>query len=477
MTFESASAEAPALLRAGITDFESAMAYTGGRLVAAHRGRSVVQIEGGLFLKRFLGKVREARREREAARLLGSGPGPDPVPIVAFGEERRRAFLITASPPSSRPLPEALAVLDGAPRRELVRELGRRVRALHERGLTCPDLLAHHLLVGLPDRVYLLDAARLRRRMGMRARRRDLAELMITAPFGTTRRADAIRFLTAYLGQRPSRDRASFRAVRDAHRRLQLRGRHRRGHVTARPEALAFLRSHGIESFADLMAYEGVGALRLRVLPDRENWRMELGGRVFFVKRHRKVGGFRETPAGAEWNAIDLLARSGIRAMRGFALGEDIERGSTIWVERAKGRPLDDLLRQEDIPVPLRRELVLEAAAILGRMRRFSIHHRDMYFCHLIADRDAPAGQRLTVIDLQRVRQKASLRERWFVKDVAQLFYSAPRPPITGTDVARFLRRSFAVAKLGPREKRFARQVAKKAESIARRNREPFEKQ
>ncbi len=476
MSFNAAEANDPALLRAGITDFHSAMSYTGGLLIAAHRGRSVVRIEGGLFLKRFIGKVREARREREALRTLAAGPGPDPVPLRAWGEEKGRAFLVTASPPSTLPLPEALGVLEGESRRELAWQLGRRIRELHDRGFTCPDLLAHHLLVGPPDRVYLIDAARLGRRTGVRARVRDLAELMITAPFGSTRRTDAIRFLAAYLRRRPSRDRSSFQTVREEHRRLELRGRHRRGRVTARPAARGVLETAGITGFDDLMEYRGAGAERLRTLPDRENWRMELSGRVFFVKRHRKVGGMKETPAAAEWGAIDLFRRSGIRAMRRFALGEDVDRGSTIWVERAAGRPLDDLLRLEKIPDPLRRELVLEAAAILGRMRRFEIHHRDMYCCHLIADRHAPAGERLTVIDLQRVRQRSGLRERWYVKDVAQLLHSAPRPLVTRADLARFLRRYFNVGKLGPREKSFARKVAKKAESIARRNREPFEK-
>jgi len=477
VSYHAEVADAPALLRAGIADFESAMSYTGGLLIAAHRGRSVVRIEGGLFLKRFIGKVRESRRERAALKLLAAGPGPDPVPLLAWGEEKGRAFLVTASPPSTRPLPEALAVLEGEPRRELARQLGGSVRALHDRGLTCPDLLAHHLLVGLPDRVYMIDAARLGRRAGVRARVRDLAELMITAPFGSTRRTDAIRFLTAYLGRRPSLDRSSFLTIREEHRKLELRGRRRRARVTARPEARDFLKTAGISTFDDLMDYRGAGAERLRILPDRENWRVELAGRDFFVKRHRKVGGKRETPAAVEWGAIDLFHRSGIRAMAGFALGEDIDRGSVIWVERAKGRPLDDLLRLEEIPDALRRELVLEAADILGRMRRFEIHHRDMYCCHLIADRHASVGERLTVIDLQRVRQRVGLRERWYVKDVAQLLYSAPRPPITGADIARFLRRSFDVEKLGPREKTFARRVAKKAESIARRNREPFEVQ
>jgi hypothetical protein len=62
------------------------------------------------------------------------------------------------------------------------------------------------------------------------------------------------------------------------------------------------------------------------------------------------------------------------------------------------------------------------------------------------------------------------------VKDVAQLLHSAPRPPVTRTDQVRFLRTYFAVDRLGPRERRFARRVLRKAASIARRTRAPFEK-
>jgi hypothetical protein len=99
-------------------------------------------------------------------------------------------------------------------------------------------------------------------------------------------------------------------------------------------------------------------------------------------------------------------------------------------------------------------------------MRRWEMHHRDFYACHLIADPEAPPEQRLTVIDLQRARRKRGLRGRWYVKDVAQLLHSAPRPPVTGADVARFLRAYFDTRKLGPAEKRFARRVRRKAARI-----------
>ena len=76
----------------------------------------------------------------------------------------------------------------------------------------------------------------------------------------------------------------------------------------------------------------------------------------------------------------------------------------------------------------------------------------------------------VTVIDLQRSRTRPALRERWYVKDVAQLLYSAPRPPVTRTDAVRFLRGYFGVAKLGRNEHAFARRVLLKEAAMRRRS-------
>jgi hypothetical protein len=453
------------LARAGITDFTSAMAFSGGHLVSAHRGRSVVRIEGAVFLKRFVLRPGEAEREQRAMALLSAGPGPAPVPVAAAGSGPGGAFLATVRPEGALPLPEALRVLAGRARRDLARSLGAKLAALHARGLSCPDLLAHHLLVRGDGGVYLLDAGRLARRRGRRAAARDLAALELSLPFGVATATDRLRFLAAYLGGREG-IRGWVARIGAAFRGLDRRSRHRTKRFVAAPADAAFLAEHGIRSFADLMEYAGAGAVRRRVLRDRENWRVDLGGRTFFVKRHRPVRGLGKTPAAGEWEAARLLRRLGIRAMRPAAYGEDVRGGSAIWVDGVPGEPLDGLLSRGAVPPSVRRELVLEAAGILARMRRFSIHHRDFYCCHLIADLAAPAGRRLTVIDLQRVRRRERLRERWYVKDVAQLLHSAPRPPVTGADGVRFLRAYFGVARLGPREKSFARRVARKASRI-----------
>jgi len=456
------------LARIGIRDLATAMGFTGGHLVAAHRGRSTVRIDGDLYLKRFPLAVAPARAERDAYEALAAGPGPDPVPIAAWGEGEQGSFLVTVRPAGAMPLPAVLRALAGTARRRFVELVGRRIRALHDRGLTCPDLFAHHLLGGLPDRLFLIDPARLRARKGERARARDLAALSASFPYAECTDADRTRLLAAYLGDRPSRHPGFGDALDAAARKLRRRRRYRRDRLVAAPSDREFLRGIGIATFDDLLHYEGEGAVHLRTLPDRSNWRITVGGRVFFVKRHVPSKGRGPTPAAAEWDAIRMFGRAGIRVMRGVALGEDVTKGSTIWVEQSPGRPLDDLLREGAFDDPrIRREIVAEAAGVLRRMRRLEMHHRDMYACHFITDPGAPAGERITVIDLQRARRRPGLRKRWYVKDAAELHHSVPMPPVTRTDLVRFLRRYFGVSKLGPREKAFARKVTAKAARIA----------
>ena len=68
--------------------------------------------------------------------------------------------------------------------------------------------------------------------------------------------------------------------------------------------------------------------------------------------------------------------------------------------------------------------------------------------------------------DLQRVQHRARFRQRWLVKDLAQLAYSAPRDRVKCTHKVAFLRAYFGTARLGPKEKRLVRQVLGKQQAM-----------
>jgi hypothetical protein len=72
------------------------------------------------------------------------------------------------------------------------------------------------------------------------------------------------------------------------------------------------------------------------------------------------------------------------------------------------------------------------------------------------------------LIDLQRVQYRRWWRDRWVVKDLAQLNYSAPPEAISCTDRLRFLKTYLDVDRLGRRERRLIRRIVAKTARIAR---------
>jgi len=237
----------------------------------------------------------------------------------------------------------------------------------------------------------------------------------------------------------------------------------------------------------------------LRVLPDRENWRLELnqpGARSggFYLKKHhvrtvpsrvRAVLGAAagETPGRIEADNVGRLATAGVGSMRLVAFGEQLSRDgrleSFVLTEELEGfEPLDDFLRRHfgpAVPEPhsscdrrLRR-LLRETASVARRFHAAGYNHRDFYCCHFFVREAVPGRFEIRLIDLQRMQQRRRLRRRWLVKDLAQLAYSAPRDRVGCKLRLAFLRHYLGVDKLRPGDKRLIRQVLRKQKLMERR--------
>jgi heptose I phosphotransferase len=89
--------------------------------------------------------------------------------------------------------------------------------------------------------------------------------------------------------------------------------------------------------------------------------------------------------------------------------------------------------------------------------------HRDFYLCHIFWGKDA--GFRL--IDLQRVFKPRLTGARYRLKDISQLYYSAPASIYSKTNRLRFYKQYARIDKLGAKDRFFIRQVKAKAEKIA----------
>ncbi len=241
------------------------------------------------------------------------------------------------------------------------------------------------------------------------------------------------------------------------------------------------------------------GGRCLRVLEDRENWRLELSGAkqaclVVYLKRHHvrtwrsrlraKLGaGPGRTAGRVEASNIRRLSAEGIACMDLVAFGENLmpdgRLESFVLTEELAGyRPLDDFVKERFPASRPRRaaqrdpdldRLIRRVAAVTREFHDAGYNHRDLYCCHFFVREPAPGRFEIKLIDLQRVQHRRRRRRRWLVKDLAQLAYSAPRDRITCTHRLAFMRHYLGVRRLRACDKRLIRAVLAKQQRMERR--------
>ena len=212
--------------------------------------------------------------------------------------------------------------------------------------------------------------------------------------------------------------------------------------------------------FDEVMGLEGEV---FREFANRQTLRTVLAERACFVKLHLGVGWqeiaknlltFRLPVLGAtnEWRALNQLTRLGVRVPRPLAYavrGINPARQNSFVVMEA----LDGLASLEDVTQRWREEppaagvksvLAVALAKLTRTLHDNGINHRDYYLCHILVDPawtgrgDPPT---LHLIDLHRAQIREAVPERWRVKDVGGLLFSALGAQPSRTDLARFVRR------------------------------------
>jgi heptose I phosphotransferase len=266
------------------------------------------------------------------------------------------------------------------------------------------------------------------------------------------------------------------------------------GQMWVAPIFLACLTKAGLNTFEQMMASQS-GCL-LRTLPDRENWRLEIGQgdarQVMYLKRHRerswlawlrnRLGLVGLPSAGSiEAHNIARLARHGLASMPLVAYGQRACRGGVteslvLTAELTGFTQLDHFLRRRFSASaealgrdPSLVRLTDAVADVAHRFHAANLNHRDFYCCHFFIREPSPERFDVNLIDLQRVQRRRRFQRRWIVKDLAQLAYSAPRERISATRRLAFMRRYLGVRRLRPADKRLIRRVVAKWRAMERR--------
>ena len=211
--------------------------------------------------------------------------------------------------------------------------------------------------------------------------------------------------------------------------------------------------------FDRIMATQGEVFRRVN---GRKTLRFLHGEKNYFIKIHNGVGWaeiiknllqLRLPILGAknEWLAIQRLSELQVDTLSLVAYGM---RGwnparlqsFVITEELSETISLEDFCRNWRTTPPhifLKRALIKKIALITRRLHENGVNHRDFYLCHFLLDISKPPSAenlRISLIDLHRVQLRTNPVERWIVKDLAGLFFSAMHIGLTHRDLLRFIK-------------------------------------
>ena len=82
----------------------------------------------------------------------------------------------------------------------------------------------------------------------------------------------------------------------------------------------------------------------------------------------------------------------------------------------------------------MRRNFIARLAGFIKKFHETNYRHRDLYFSHIFCSDNG----KFYLIDLARAFRPIFLHRRFQIKDVAQIYYSAPAQYFSNTDRLRF---------------------------------------
>ena len=112
----------------------------------------------------------------------------------------------------------------------------------------------------------------------------------------------------------------------------------------------------------------------------------------------------------------------------------------------------------------LQKKFIKEMAQFINKFHKTGYRHRDLYFSHIFYEE----ADRFYLIDLSRAFLPLLLKEYFRVKDIAELYYSAPAKYFSNTDRLRFYFVYAGCDFLSDKDKRFIKKVIRKVRRIER---------
>ncbi len=207
------------------------------------------------------------------------------------------------------------------------------------------------------------------------------------------------------------------------------------------------------------------GAIYLKLYDSPPIWEQL---KTWLTRRRRTSFGCAEAAVGGE------LASLGIKTARIIGYGQQwgriFEKRSFILTEaipdgEALERKLPGCFAGPPTPgnLGLRRDFIEQLARFIRQFHDTGLRHRDLYLSHVFFT----DGGDFYLIDLARAFRPLLSGRRYQIKDIAQLYYSAPARRFSNSDRLRFYAAYAGHRKLNAGDKSFIRKVVAKAGRMA----------
>jgi hypothetical protein len=246
----------------------------------------------------------------------------------------------------------------------------------------------------------------------------------------------------------------------------------------------------GLDSIEKIFSFEkgkdltkdNLPASRRRIMFETDNPKTTL-----FLKRFQNVPKFiqlknwlnrrkKMSTMACDLEPAEILRKLGINTPQTIAFGQQwqgfFEKRSFIITEKIP----DSFSLEVKLPKKTK-NFIKNLASFVRKFHNTGFRHRDLYLCHIFCD---SRGQ-FTLIDLSRVFKPLVFSKKFLVKDLAQLYYSAPGDFFTKTDRLKFLLCYLQKDKLTKQDKILIKKIKSKAKQMARHDKRhgriaPFEK-
>ena len=246
----------------------------------------------------------------------------------------------------------------------------------------------------------------------------------------------------------------------------------------------------GLTSFDALFSFNSgkdPGGSSLPEYRSRLEFKISDPEKILFLKRYNRPDALtqiknwfwhnsRKSTMAFDLDPTEDLARAGIKTPKTVSYGEQwgifLEKRSFIITEELPNaesleQKLPDCFGDRSKTENLRqqRNFIERLGQFARKFHDTDYRHRDFYLAHIFYSDDGT----FYLIDLQRAFKPRILAERFRVKDIAQLYFSAPGSAFSKTDRLRFYKSYAGKRFLDGRDKAFIRKVVKKVKWIARR--------